>query len=304
MYNLLMSGLDTAFDQSPWELEKGRFGEYTDEDILLQFDKLDETAIDTLLSLPALFWYERANQKGARVGWLEEIKPAGRNLQIKFAFDPFVPEIPFPMVIELAPNLDIGMGKREFEGHRTHWAVKNVDLIGLLHDRRIIDRTQISPQAPYSRPKRSPRDAIQVRPQFFEVPDQPIDRKLVAVMMPFSPPFHGVYGAIHNAAQNVGLHAQKADDIWNHSVLIQDIFGLIYRSHIVVCDFTGKNPNVFYEAGIAHMLGRHVVPITQSHEDVPFDLRHHRYIPYLNNGEGLAGLTAQLAPRLATLAGS
>ncbi len=304
MYNLLMSGIETAFDQSQWELEKARFGEYTDKDILIQFNKLDGTAIDALLSLPVLFWYEVANKKGARVGWLEEIKAAGRNLQIKFAFDPFIPEIPFPMVLELASSLDIGLGKRELEGHRTHWAVKNVDLIGLLHDRRIIDRKQVSPQSPYSRPKRSLRDAIQVHPQLFEVPDQPMDRKLVAVMMPFSPPFHGVYAAIYNAAQSVGLHVQKADDIWSHSVLIQDIFGLIYRSHIVVCDFSGKNPNVFYEAGIAHMLGRHVVPITQSHEDVPFDLRHHRYIHYLNNGEGLTGLAAQLAPRLATLAGS
>lgn len=302
MYNLLMSGLETAFDGSTWELEKSRFGEYTDDDVRARFEKLDAVAIKGLLTLPTLFWYEVGNQKGARVGWLEEVKSAGRNLQIRFAFDPFIPEIPFPMVMELGPNLDIGVGKRDFERHRTHWAVKNVDLIGLLDERRIIDRIQLSPRAPYSRPKRHIRETIPVQPQFFEVPDQPIDRSLVAVMMPFAPAFERVYTAISNAAASVGMHTQKADDIWHHSVLIQDIFGLIYRSHVVVCDFSGKNPNVFYEAGIAHMLGRHVVPITQSNDDVPFDLRHHRYIPYLNNGEGLLKLTEHLAPRLATLA--
>ena len=121
-------------------------------------------------------------------------------------------------------------------------------------------------------------------------------------MMPFSAPFTQVYSAIANAATAAGMHVQRADDIWEHSVLMQDVFSLIYRSHVVVCDFSGKNPNVFYEAGIAHMLGRHVIPITQSHDDVPFDLKQHRYIPYLNNGEGMESLQTQLASRLATLA--
>ncbi|KQV36333.1 hypothetical protein ASC96_28055 [Rhizobium sp. Root1204] len=62
-----------------------------------------------------------------------------------------------------------------------------------------------------------------------------------------------------------------------------------------------ENPNVFYEAGIAHTLGKHVVPITQNGGDVPADLRHHRYLQYLNNGEGLQSLERQLASRLANI---
>ncbi|WP_246717947.1 hypothetical protein [Rhizobium sp. BK060] len=301
---MLMSGLDAAFDQSPWELEKGRFGEYTDDDLRERFLSLDGKAIQELLSLPALFWHETGCKKAGRIGWLDEIKHAGRNLQAKFAFDPFIPEIPFDMMLELAPSLDIRMGKRELEGHRTHWAVKNVDLIAFLDERRIIDRRRLSPHAPYLIPKTAAREPMQVSPKVFETPVQPVDRRLVAVMMPFTAGFDRVYSAISQAAESAGLHAQKANDIWEHSVLIQEIFSLIYRSHVVVCDFSGKNPNVFYEAGIAHMLGRHVVPITQHHDDVPFDLRHHRYIQYLNNGEGLATLASQLSPRLVTLAAS
>ena len=55
---------------------------------------------------------------------------------------------------------------------------------------------------------------------------------------------------------------------------------MICKSSVVVCDLTGKNANVFYEAGIAHSLGKDVILITQSADDVPFDLRHLRYIPY------------------------
>ena len=73
------------------------------------------------------------------------------------------------------------------------------------------------------------------------------------------------------------------------------------KSYIVVCDFTGRNPNVFYEAGIAHTLGKHVVPITQSADDVPFNLRHHRFIHYLNNKEGRCELTARLEERIGGL---
>lgn len=72
---------------------------------------------------------------------------------------------------------------------------------------------------------------------------------------------------------------------------------------MVVCDCTGRNPNVFYEVGIAHTLGREVILITQSHDDIPFDLRHLRYIAYLNNGEGLASLSKSLEARMETILG-
>jgi hypothetical protein len=133
----------------------------------------------------------------------------------------------------------------------------------------------------------------------FEVPSGDVDQSLVAVMMPFTPQFEPVFDAIQRAATACGGTATRVKDIWEHSTIIQDVFSLIFRAQVVVCDFTGKNPNVFYEAGIAHTLGKVVVPITQSHEDVPFDVRHHRYLHYLGNGEGLAKLTAELTAKLA-----
>lgn len=142
---------------------------------------------------------------------------------------------------------------------------------------------------------------IVFQPKVFEIPEAPIEPMLVSVMMPFNPGMRPVYAAIEAAATGAGYQCQKADDIWEHSAVIQDIFSLIYRSFIVVCDFTGRNPNVFYEAGIAHTLGKHVVPISQSDGDIPFDLRHHRQLGYLNNGEGLQDLQKKLGERFRTL---
>jgi len=65
-----------------------------------------------------------------------------------------------------------------------------------------------------------------------------------------------------------------------------------------LCDCTGRNPNVFYEAGIAHTLGREVILITQNEQDIPFDLRHRRYIRYLDNVEGRDVLTVALQAKM------
>lgn len=135
---------------------------------------------------------------------------------------------------------------------------------------------------------------ITFTPSVFELPETGTDPNLIAVMMPFQHSFEPVFNAIKAAANAWEANAVRASDIWDHQVIIQDIFSLIFRAKIVVCDFTGRNPNVFYEAGIAHSLGKLVIPITQSKEDIPFDIQHHRYVHYLNNGEGLEVLRQTL----------
>ncbi|MDT8277433.1 hypothetical protein RQ734_15275 [Roseomonas mucosa] len=144
-------------------------------------------------------------------------------------------------------------------------------------------------------------DKIYFTPTVFQIPDGAPEANLLAVMMPFAPNFTPVYEGIKQAATHRSLRCQRADDIWENSNVIQDVFSLIYRSYIVVCDFTDKNPNVFYEAGIAHTLGKHVVPITQHQSDIPFDLQAHRYIRYLNNAEGIKELQRQLDRRIEVL---
>ncbi|GAA5048348.1 hypothetical protein GCM10023208_05470 [Erythrobacter westpacificensis] len=147
------------------------------------------------------------------------------------------------------------------------------------------------------------RKRISISPRVFDIPSETPQLDFVSVMMPFDASFNGVYTAIQAACRNSALTCQRADNIWNRSTVIQDVVDLIWRSSIVICDFSGRNANVFYECGIAHTLGRHVVPITQSKGDVPFDLQHHRYLQYHPNDEGLASLSRDLETRLRTLAG-
>lgn len=127
---------------------------------------------------------------------------------------------------------------------------------------------------------------------------------VIAVMMPFSPAFEQVYSSIVRAGASTGLSVRRADQVWGHSTIIHDILELINHAAVVVCDLTGRNENVFYELGVAHAWGKPVVPITQSDTDVPADIRHHRYLPYLNNSEGRLDLETQLGKRLKTLLGT
>jgi len=149
--------------------------------------------------------------------------------------------------------------------------------------------------------ERKAQRTITFCPDVFKIPEETIDLNLVAVMMPFSKDFNEVYDAIKKSCKSVGINCQRVDDIWKNSTIIQDIFELIYTSSIVIADLSGKNPNVFYEIGIAHTLGKTVIPIVQNFDDIPFDLQHHRALTYLNNNEGRSNLQKALEKRLISL---
>lgn len=145
---------------------------------------------------------------------------------------------------------------------------------------------------------RVPERVVTFAPDVFQVPDKPVEVNVLSVMMPFESRFAGTYNAIRNVSERLGIDCKRADDIWDNSILIQDVFDLIFTSKAVITDFTDRNPNVFYETGVAHTLGKIVIPITQSVADIPFDLRHHRALTYLPNTEGLAKLEKDLEKKL------
>lgn len=147
----------------------------------------------------------------------------------------------------------------------------------------------------------SPEGILSVNPVVFEIPESTSYSDvcpLVAIMMPFHKKYDGVHRVIKDVCDKLDLIARRADDMWQHPTIIQDIFTLLYQADVVVAEFTGSNPNVLYETGIAHTLGRTVIPITQNIKDVPFDMRHHRVIQYVCDEEGLNGLYHKLSNKL------
>jgi hypothetical protein len=153
-----------------------------------------------------------------------------------------------------------------------------------------------------SKPNVATERVLLFSPSVFRVPETDPDPHRVAVMMPFDDRFTPVYRKILKACKDNGLTCKRADTIWKDSKVMEDIFELIATSAIIVSDLTGRNANVFYETGIAHTLGKHVIPITQSKDDVPFDLQQHRYLSYLGNSQGIDKMIPKLVKRLRYLA--
>lgn len=305
MYNLLVTSQAGQWDKTAYEYELGRsVREYTDDAISEKYKALDNTAVAALMSFPCLFAYESHVKKSARVGWLTSIKRRAGAVRIEYELEDKLRPVTAAKIKKLTSELDI----TDWELNRTHWAVKDVDLLqvlikaGLLSDEEVRRHSNDSKLVRFGLTR--PVTELQVRPSVFRVPTGKVEADLVSVMMPFEASFDKVHDAVKAACKASSLRCQRADGVWDEAEVIQDVFSLIYRSRVVVCDFSGRNANVFYEAGIAHTLGKLVIPIVQNAGDIPFDLGHIRFIKYLNNNEGREALTNKMAEKLRAITGA
>ncbi len=239
MFNLVVLNIDWTNGRGAIPL--GRIFEYTDDQIADQFRDGGNPNLERLTTLPCLFMEEGIADEVVYVGQINRARLAGREVSFEFSLNAEVPTLRNCMIYESRTELDI---PNDFEFSRNHWAVKDVDLY------RFLLRNV--------RPRRQ-------RPTVFQISEhESIETALASAMMPFNPSLNEVYESIQQACTSVGIRCRRADDIWENAAIIQDVVALIDRSRIVICDCTGRNPNVFYEIGIAHTLGREVILISQS----------------------------------------
>ena len=293
-----------TWDTGAYEFGRDRaIGGYGDTAVADRYKDFTPEAIAELMTFPCLFVYEQGGHEDAYIGWLTNIKPRQGTVRIEFEIETGLPPLPREKLMKLFAQLDVG--RNPFT--HTHWSVKDVDLLPTLVKAGLLSEEDIKKQGSDSKLVRygvsKPVAEMHIRPSVFRVPAGKAESDLLSVMMPFSAEFSKTYTVIKAAGNDIGLRCQRADDIWDQPEVIQDVFSLIYRSRVVVCDFTGRNPNVFYEAGIAHTLGKTVIPIVQNAEDIPFDLRHFRYIKYHDNNEGREALKSELSRKLKLLVG-
>lgn len=102
------------------------------------------------------------------------------------------------------------------------------------------------------------------------------------VMMPFASPLGEYYEKIYKPAiEKAGLQPIRADaEIFGTGKIIDQIWTGINSATVLVAELTTRNPNVFYELGLAHALEKPVVLVSSNEIDVPFDLQHIRVIYY------------------------
>lgn len=102
------------------------------------------------------------------------------------------------------------------------------------------------------------------------------------VMMPFADPIGSYYEKIYKPAiEKAGLKAVRADnEIFGAGKIMDQIWTGINSAKVLISELTSRNPNVFYELGLAHALQKPVVLVSSNEDDVPFDLHHIRVIYY------------------------
>lgn len=142
------------------------------------------------------------------------------------------------------------------------------------------------------------RDSIVTNPVFGN-PRNPNTHVDLFVLMPFDSILAPVYeDHIQKVSEELELKSLRADDFFSTNSIISDIWNAIASAKILIADCTSRNPNVFYEIGIAHTLGKPVVLIAQSTEDIPFDIKHIRTIVYDFTPRGMQKFEATLKDTL------
>jgi len=120
------------------------------------------------------------------------------------------------------------------------------------------------------------------------------------VALPFSANFELYYKQIlSRTILSAGLDPVRSEDISRPHTFEQISSGMA-KAAVCIADLTGQNPGVMYILGMAHGLGKPVVLLIQSGEELPFDLTLGRrivYRPGASKWEDMLSLQLQAALR-------
>lgn len=107
-------------------------------------------------------------------------------------------------------------------------------------------------------------------------------KQMCFVIMPFVPELHYFYLYLSQYIYDkYGIRCERADNQVLTIPVLEKINSLIKEANVIIADCSGRNPNVYYELGIAHTCEKKVILITKDPiEDAPSDIRHYEFIRY------------------------
>ncbi len=101
-------------------------------------------------------------------------------------------------------------------------------------------------------------------------------------LMPFNKQYWPLYIIIKQACGDKGIICSRSDETYEPGNILKQILESIIRSRFIFAVLDGRNPNVFYEIGIAHAIGKPVFLIAhqKDKDKLPFDVSSSRLILY------------------------
>lgn len=264
---------------------RDRLLEGTDSRLRAQLNALDEEDLERYLVACPVLWspeHTRNDAEGALayVGRFDRLRVAER--EVRYTFKPYegLTAIPVQRLQEMDDFFFFG----EWGWHRTKMVVIEDDVFDVLGPDVIASRVVAAPGLEVS--------------TIFNI-ELKRHEKLVCVMMPFTlSKLDPVFAKIDRELARIGIHCERADTDLSARRIIDKVATLIYNADAVVCDFTGTNPNVFYEAGLAHAWSKKTIFIAEKGTDLPFDTGDEATILYDNTDLGLKHLWYKVHDRL------
>lgn len=120
---------------------------------------------------------------------------------------------------------------------------------------------------------------------------------LAFVLTPHHPEFDLSYRLIKSTTEALGYKVERGDETYSHGPILPHILKKIASSELVLANIDGRNPNVFYELGIAQAIGKRVILVTSEIESAPFDVRDQRMVTWSNEQNLELGLTRAIAAK-------
>ena len=105
---------------------------------------------------------------------------------------------------------------------------------------------------------------------------------VLMAMSDADPALEDTYETIKRACRNVGVRAERVDEIQFAGQITEKILGSIEVAGIIIADLTHERPNVHYEIGYAHGHRKKVILIAKSGTPLHFDLQGMRVLFFKN----------------------
>lgn len=159
MFNVMVTASSNAWEEGAYVWDRTRVLEHTPEAIRGPLLALTGPILEELAKLPTLFMYEQIAEGTPRVGYIRRIQQRGSEVRVIFEFDVAVPPLTTDAILDMRWDLQL----LDLEFSRTHWAVKDGDLIAILRAHGFAAQETALPD-PQPEPESAPAPAVEVTP--------------------------------------------------------------------------------------------------------------------------------------------
>lgn len=112
--------------------------------------------------------------------------------------------------------------------------------------------------------------------------DYIVDENMVFFLTPFGAEYYEVYEVCKDICKGANMNLFRGDEKYLSNDIFSQIIRYIVKANIIIANVDSKNPNVFYELGIAHTLGKRIILISNREYKIPFDIQQYRILFYEN----------------------